>query len=92
MTGSGERRWSDLIGRPDEVEDVDLWWRLVSTGQQRVEMGGGWSHSLFVHNIVQVSANRVRWYMLGCSLSFSLGSGQAPALRPCLGPDLRLGS
>lgn len=47
----------DLVGSPDEVEDVNLFWWLIPIGQQGVQVGGGRSHSLGVHYVVQVPDN-----------------------------------
>lgn len=73
-TGSGgeDRKWRrgqevevDLVGGPDELEDVDLCWRILSIGQQGVQVGSGRSHSLVVHYVVQVPDNTltvVTWW------------------------------
>lgn len=48
---------SDLIGRLDEVEDVDVRRRIISTCQEGMQVRDGWSHRLFVYNIIQVPEN-----------------------------------
>lgn len=48
---------ADLVGSSDEVEDVNLFWGLISIGQQGVQVGGRGSHSLSVHYVVQVPDN-----------------------------------
>lgn len=45
---------SDLVGRLDEIKDVDLRWRIISTRQQGMQVRDGRSYCLFVHNIIQI--------------------------------------
>lgn len=47
----------DLVGSLDELEDLNFFWWLIPIGQQGVQVGGGRSHSLTVHYVVQVPDN-----------------------------------
>lgn len=48
---------ADLIGHFQEVKDVHFCRRVISTGQQSVQVWDGWRNALPVDHIVQVSAN-----------------------------------
>lgn len=47
----------NLVGSPDEVEDVNLFWWLIPIGQQGVQVRSGRSHGLAIHYVVQVPDN-----------------------------------
>lgn len=48
---------ADLIGHSQEVKDVHLCGRVISTGQQSMEVWDRWRNALPVDHIVQVSAS-----------------------------------
>lgn len=47
---------ANLIGHFQKVKDVHLCRRVISTGQQGVEVWDRWRNALFVDHIVQISA------------------------------------
>lgn len=46
---------ADLIGHFEEVKDVHLFRRVISTGQQGVQVWDGWRNTLLIDHIIQVS-------------------------------------